>query len=76
MFKNLIAEKAIHRLSNQLTELAAMAREIPGALVDYLMEHRWARILAAIVVSVLTYLITIVLLAPLAAAGCIPSPQW
>ena len=76
MFKNLIAEKAIHRLSNQLTELAAMAREIPGALVDYLMAHRWAKILATIVASILTYLITIALLAVLAAVGCIPSPQW
>lgn len=61
---------------DRLTELAAMAREIPGALVDYLMEHRWARILAAIVVSILTYLITIALLAALAAAGCIPSQLW
>ena len=52
---------------DRLTELAAMARQIPGALVDYLMEHRWARILAAIVVSLLTYLITIALLAVLAA---------
>lgn len=76
MVKNRIAGKAIRRLLNQLTELAATAREIPGALVDFLMEHRWAKVLATIVVSILAYLITIALLAVLGAAGYIPSPPW
>lgn len=76
MVKNRIAGKALRRLLNQLTELAATAREIPGALVDFLMERRWAKVLATIVASILAYLITIALLAVLGAAGYIPSPPW
>ena len=58
------------------SEIMATAREIPGAFLDYLTEHAWAAILVQIVVSVLACLITIFLIALLAAAGYIPSPQW
>lgn len=58
------------------SEIMATAREIPGAFLDYLIDHRWAAILVQIVVSVLACLITIFLIALLAAAGYIPPPQW
>lgn len=49
---------------------------LPGAFIDFLMDHRWARVLTTLVVSVLVSLLTMLLLAFLMAAGYIPKSPW
>lgn len=44
----------------------------PGDLMDYIMDHEWARILVAVVVYIVAYLIAIFVLVYLRTAGCIP----
>ena len=51
-------------------------RWIPGAILDYCMEHTWAEILLTIVVSILASLLTLFLLAFLMAKGWLPYPWW
>lgn len=44
----------------------------PGDLMDYIMDHKWARILVAVVVYIVAYLIAIFVLVYLRTVGYIP----
>lgn len=45
---------------------------LPGEILDYMLDHKWAANLLAIVIGVVTYLITITVLVYLRMAGYTP----
>lgn len=60
----------------KIKKLMRMAAELGGAMMDFLLDHRWAQLMVTVLASIAGSLIAILLLTYLGLAGYIPLPWW